>query len=193
MPAIAKTSREELINAALVIVEKEGLESLNITRLAKEVGIRAPSVYSHFADRKDLLRAIEARMFSEITERFQSVDDPDPMTALRQMCFAFRDFALERPRSYQIMFALEAMDTDEANELRRRAIQPTLRHLQTLYGEDAFLRNRAMVGFVHGFVSLEILHGFRLGMDPLLSFSIGVDLILGKPERKHRRKPNPSS
>lgn len=197
MPAVAKTSRDKLITAALGIVEKDGLEALNMSRLARDVGIRAPSIYTHFADRNDLLRAIEDRMFTEITARFLAVDDPDPRIALRQMCFAFRDFALERPNSYQIMFALKALDTPEANEVRRKAIQPTLRHLTTLYGEEAFLRNRAMVGFLHGFVSLEILRGFRLGMDTALSFAIGVDLILGLPEHtdspKKRRKSKPAS
>lgn len=188
MPAVPKTSRDELIAAALEVVERESLEALTFTRLAKEVGIRAPSIYSHFAGRNELLAAIEERLFSEVTQRFLQADDEDPVKALRQMCFEFRKFALERPKCYQIMFALDEMDSPQANEIRRKAIQPTLRHLTTLYGKDAFLHNRAMVGFLHGFVSLEILHGFRLGTDTSLSFALGVDLILGISERPKRRK-----
>lgn len=178
MPAPAKTSLDALLVAALEIVEAEGLDSLTISRLAREVGVKGPSLYKYFRDRKDLLRAVEERLFAEVTERFIAADHADPRTALRQMCFAYRAFALERPRCYSILFALNELDTPQANEVRRKAIHPTLKHFQTLYGEEAFLRNRAMVGFLHGYVSLEILHGFRLGMDTLLSFSIGVDLIL---------------
>lgn len=184
MPAVPKTSREELIDAALDIVEREGLEALTFARLAREVGIRSPSLYSHFASRKDLLIAIEDRLFCEVTQRFLAVDEEDPRSALRRMCFAFRDFALERPNCYQLMFALDEADAPHANEVRRRAIQPTMRHLTTLYGKEAFLRNRAMVGFLHGFVTLEILHGFRLGTQTVLSFALGVDLILGFHEGK---------
>lgn len=167
-----------MLSAALDVVEAEGLDSLTISRLAREVGVKGPSLYKYFRDRKDLLGAVEERLFADVTERFLAADHADPMTALRQMCFAYRSFALERPRCYSILFALDELDTPQANEVRRRAIHPTLKHFETLYGDEAFLRNRAMVGFLHGYVSLEILHGFRLGMDTLLSFSIGVDLIL---------------
>ncbi len=184
MPASPKTSRTELIDAALDVVEELGFGSLTMARVAKKVGIQAPSLYNHFADRKELLVAIEERLFQEVTARFMEADDPDPYTALRQMCFAFRAYALERPNCYSIMFVLDAMDTPKANEIRRRAIEPTLKHLTSLYGDDAFRRNRAITGFLHGFVSLEILHGFRLGTDPLESFSLGVDLLLGVPNEQ---------
>lgn len=181
MAAPPKTSRDQLVQAALNIVERDGFDHLTMTSLAREVGIKGPSLYKHFADRKDLLCAVEEKLFSDVTERFLAVDDADPYVALRQMAFAYREFALERPNCYSIMFVLMEMDTPAANEIRRRAIEPTLKHFATLYGDQAFLRNRALTGFMHGFVSLEILYGFRLGQDPVLSFSMGVDLLLGVP------------
>lgn len=188
MPAVPKTSRDEIVTVALRIVERDGLEALTFAALAREIGIRGPSLYSHFGSRKELLVAIEDQLFGEVTQRFLAVDDEDPCKALRQMCFAFREFALERPNCYQIMFALNEADSPHANEVRRKAIQPTMRHLTTLYGSEAFVRNRAMVGFLHGFVTLEILHGFRLGTETVLSFTLGVDLILGFHEGKPRRR-----
>lgn len=49
------TSKEELLTAAKHIVYQEGLDQLNIRRLAKECGIALGSVYNYFPSKSDLI------------------------------------------------------------------------------------------------------------------------------------------
>ena len=49
------TSRAELLAAAKHIVYQEGLDQLNIRRLAKECGIALGSVYNYFPSKSDLI------------------------------------------------------------------------------------------------------------------------------------------
>ena len=42
----------EIVDAALALLEEEGAEALSMRRLAERVGIRAPSIYKHLADKR---------------------------------------------------------------------------------------------------------------------------------------------
>src|ERR1044072_1637250 len=48
-------SKDACAKAALEIIDAEGLDALSLERLAKEIGVRAPSLYHHFADKAAIL------------------------------------------------------------------------------------------------------------------------------------------
>lgn len=54
------------MEAALGIIEREGLESLTLERLADTLGVRAPSLYHHFADKTDILTAAARALLADI-------------------------------------------------------------------------------------------------------------------------------
>src|SRR5258708_38654160 len=59
--------RDALVQAALHEVELGGPEAVNISALAKKLGVSQPAPYRHFADREALLTAVTAgavRQFS---------------------------------------------------------------------------------------------------------------------------------
>ena len=66
-PRIPLISRERAVEAALGIIEQEGLESLTLERLAKTLGVRAPSLYHHFADKTDILEAAARALLVEVS------------------------------------------------------------------------------------------------------------------------------
>ena len=49
-PSKPLISRDACARAALEIIDAEGLDALSLERLATEIGVRAPSLYHHFAD-----------------------------------------------------------------------------------------------------------------------------------------------
>ena len=51
------TTREDLINALLSLGEEKGLANVSLSDIALEVGIRKPSIYSHFESREALVDA----------------------------------------------------------------------------------------------------------------------------------------
>lgn len=64
---------DSVIETALRIIDTEGLEAFSLPRLARELNVRAPSLYHHFQDKAEILRGVaraivlEARMPDERT------------------------------------------------------------------------------------------------------------------------------
>jgi TetR/AcrR family transcriptional regulator, tetracycline repressor protein len=48
-------NRTQVAEAALRIIDDEGLEALSIERIGQEVGVRGPTLYHHFNDKADIL------------------------------------------------------------------------------------------------------------------------------------------
>jgi len=57
-PAVPLISREAAVEAALGIIDREGLDAFSLPRLARELNVQAPSLYHHFQDRADILRTV---------------------------------------------------------------------------------------------------------------------------------------
>jgi AcrR family transcriptional regulator len=98
--------RHDLIEAATVLVELEGVAALSLRRVARQTGVAATSVYLHFPDLDHLLAAVVVRGFDQLTAVTTSAaaDATDPLQELRLRCRAYCAFALGHPRLYEAMF-----------------------------------------------------------------------------------------
>ena len=88
-------------------------------RLAGELGVTQPVLYSAFAGRQALIDAVALSGFSEAAEALEAVD-ASPMARMR----AYLDFAAAHPRVYEAMFSLPsglAFAADDTPEQLRRA------------------------------------------------------------------------
>lgn len=52
----------EIANAAIKIIGDQGLRDFTMARLAEEVGIKDGSIFRHFKNKKDILKAVIARI-----------------------------------------------------------------------------------------------------------------------------------
>lgn len=50
--------RDAVVEASLRIIDMEGLEAFSLPRLARELNVQAPSLYHHFEDKAEILRAV---------------------------------------------------------------------------------------------------------------------------------------
>lgn len=55
---VPKTSREQVLRAALDLLNDEGLDRLSTRRLAQRLGIESPALYWHFKNKAELLSAM---------------------------------------------------------------------------------------------------------------------------------------
>src|SRR5215468_2127248 len=68
--------REQLIEAASRLLAAPVVEEpLSLRAVAREVGVVPQSVYLHFADRTQLVRAVIERRFGELTRATQAAED----------------------------------------------------------------------------------------------------------------------
>jgi TetR/AcrR family tetracycline transcriptional repressor len=61
-------SRNEVIDGALKLLDKEGLDALTMRRLADSLGVQAGAIYWHFADKQDLIDALAESFMGGILE-----------------------------------------------------------------------------------------------------------------------------
>jgi TetR/AcrR family transcriptional regulator, tetracycline repressor protein len=50
--------RDAVVEASLRIIDTEGLDALSLPRLAREFNVQAPSLYHHFEDKAEILKAV---------------------------------------------------------------------------------------------------------------------------------------
>jgi AcrR family transcriptional regulator len=98
MPAL---ERRAIIEAALTILDREGLNNLTLRRVASELGVQAPAIYWHVKDKTALLdymaEAILQTQFSDLQPR--DTDEQwqqwliNTMNKLRRAMLAYKDGA----------------------------------------------------------------------------------------------------
>src|SRR4051812_48536492 len=94
-----------IVAAAWKLAREEGLAGLTLHGLAREVGIRQPSLYEYFESKHALYDAMFADGNSRLLERLDAVKLPaDSRRALKKLLRAFVDFALEDPPRCELLF-----------------------------------------------------------------------------------------
>ena len=87
-------NRERVFQAAVVVADDRGLESLTMRAVGEELGVEAMSLYHHVANKHELLDGMVDVVFSEIE---LPTTDVDWKTAMRRRAISTRE-ALARHR-----------------------------------------------------------------------------------------------
>src|SRR5689334_11486362 len=92
--------RDEIVDGALHLVDAGGPEAVTLRAVAREVGISAPSIYDHFADREAILAAAVQHGFAQLTAELEAAraGTDDPVAALDAGCAAYVRFAERNPQ-----------------------------------------------------------------------------------------------
>lgn len=94
-------SKERVLDAAVVVADEGGIESLTMRRLAGELGFEAMSLYYHVANKEAVLDGLVDAVFGEIEQALGGFDVPangaDWKTSLRNRILAARDVMLLHP------------------------------------------------------------------------------------------------
>lgn len=90
-------TRERILEAALSLVDGEGIEALSMRRLARELGVDPMAIYHHLPKKRALLSALIEQVFSEIRVP-GSVETGRWQERVRAWACAFRDVARAHPK-----------------------------------------------------------------------------------------------
>jgi len=104
-----RASREQLIvTAARELAEAEGWDAVTVRHLAERVEYSQPVLYSHFAGKAGIVRAVALEGFGELAAelRHARTAAPGADAALRAVAAAYLRFAQSRPAVYDAMFVM---------------------------------------------------------------------------------------
>ena len=99
--------RVEIVGAAKsLLAETSDADAVSIRAVAQRVGVTAPSIYLHFADKDALLDAVVSDVFADLDMAIQKevtdLGSTEPMTVLRAQGLAYVKFALAHPEHYRV-------------------------------------------------------------------------------------------
>lgn len=142
--------REQIARTARRVAEAEGWEAVTMRRLAGELGVTQPVLYSAFpGGRQALVDAVALAGFDAISEALEAVE-AEPRARLR----AYLDFARSNPRVYEAMFSLPSglsFGTGEGPAPLRRAFAAIR---AAVVGHDE-VEAEVLWATVHGLAALE--------------------------------------
>ena len=94
-----------IVGSAWKLAREHGIAGISLHALAREVGMRQPSLYGYFDSKQALYDAMFADGNRQLLERFDALTLPrDPRSALKKFLGAFVAFALEDPARCELLF-----------------------------------------------------------------------------------------
>ena len=180
----ANLTKDAVVQAAAELINVEGLEALSLGRLAKDLGIRTPSLYNHVDGLPGLMRELSilnARNLAEhLNEAAIGQSGPD---AVRAIMGAMRAYIKEYPGLYLSTVRASGTQPEANPELEQeetRSIRVGMAVMDSfgLEGEETIHALRGLRSLVHGFATLEISGGFGMSLNLDESFSRLVDLFI---------------
>ncbi|MGV3574439.1 MAG: TetR/AcrR family transcriptional regulator [Devosia sp.] len=160
--------RQALLEAALIILEKEGETGLGLRDLARAVGVSAAAPYRHFDSRAALLEALAVTGFQRFSAAMEAVAASNPADPMAAMGKTYVLFALSNANLFRLMFSPQLKkDGRPGLRIAADAAFDTLRHL--VGGDMQTGRIKALAAWakVHG-LSILLLDGqiaLRAGED----------------------------
>lgn len=170
----------KVVDAAAEIVDRDGLGALTLARVAREVGVRAPSLYNHVEGLDDLERRLGLRgleiLGRECRTAVMGRVGPD---ALVEAMNAYRRVAAEHPGLYRLTQAVPSEEDPEWDQASDAIVEAVLAVLSGygVEGDDAIHAARTIRSALHGFALLESEDGFGLRQDVDESFRFLVTTI----------------
>jgi AcrR family transcriptional regulator len=98
--------REALLEAAIRLIAEVGPTAFTLREVARRAGVSHNAPYRHFRDRGDLMAAVAAQGFRELTEAMVEAarEKTDTLDRLKQAGLGYVTFALRRPEHFTAMF-----------------------------------------------------------------------------------------
>ncbi|HEY1389122.1 MAG TPA: WHG domain-containing protein [Ktedonobacterales bacterium] len=161
----AGLDRAAVVEAAIRMVDEEGVEQLTLGRLAERLGIRTPSLYNHVAGLPGLRHELAIYCARELLDYLtQATIGRSRAEAILALADAYRAYAREYPNRYH--FTLQAPSADDpqlaaiADEILG-VLYAVLRPYN-LGEQNTIHAIRSLRSIVQGFVSLEVAGGFAM-------------------------------
>jgi AcrR family transcriptional regulator len=164
-PYPSQIDRDSIVNIAREMIEEAGVDHLSLSKLASEMGVKAPSLYRYVSNKAELIRAVNTvtngQLFDVMSESLAQASD-DPSERLLTLALSYRQFAHANPCTYQLLFTTPDLRPDE--DLLVQMVLPIQAIMAELSGEERSLSAlRGILALMHGFIMLELNDQLRRG------------------------------
>lgn len=189
MPYPSKTSRQAILDTALLILERDGIESISMRTIATILQLAPNALYRYYTNHDALLAALGNEGIHRLLVAIKASAGTGPTTLdmIRNIAYAYLRFAREHQALYQIIM-IKHQVPDEYLGAYAELDQFVFEQLSQFVGESvAPEAGVALWGYLHGVISIEQLDlyqehkphsGIEFGLNALL---VGIMQIQTKP------------
>src|SRR3954452_12985601 len=96
--------RERILDAALEVFAKQGVEGVTMRALADAIEYTPPVIYAHFRDKDAIIQELCYRQLRSLAKAFASVRTLEPVERLRRIGHVYVDFAVRFPSHFRFLF-----------------------------------------------------------------------------------------
>src|SRR5246127_475616 len=96
--------RDELLHAAVEILNEHGPDALQTRKIAGAAGTSTMAVYTHFGGMPALIAAVAEEGLRQFDAAQTTPPTSDPVADLIATGIAYRSYAIQRPHMYRLMF-----------------------------------------------------------------------------------------
>ena len=132
-----EATQREILEAAWTLAGERGLLEFTLRDVADRVGMRAPSLYTHFPSKHAIYDAMFGQAWSDYEQVVLAEMEtlpPDPRTAVRRAARTFFDYSVANPARSQLMIQRTIPGFEPSPESYAPAVR-TLEHSRRLLGE----------------------------------------------------------
>jgi len=166
-----ETVKMQIIEAAKVIICRDGFSQLSMRKLAKALGMTATNIYNYYSNKDEIYLGIQTAGFAMLLDRFQKAENQfdSPLKTLEEFVSVYLDFGMNNPGYYEVMLGgntpkyadyvgteLEKVAFDEKQTALSVARMTTqvIMNITGISKDDAIYRAIQAWTTLHGLVSL---------------------------------------
>lgn len=157
-----------IVRAAATLADREGLDRVSVSAVARMVGVKPASVYAHLGGADDLLRRLTQLALQEMAERASdAVAGRSGRDALTAWAEAFRTYAFTHPGRYAASHRpLGRRDALAGAGPRHTALSTSILRGYDVPEADHGHAVRLLGATIHGFLDLEAAGSFDHSAPP---------------------------
>lgn len=141
---------EDLFAAASRLIETEGIDSLTVRRLCREVGVTAANFYNHYPSLEVLLLDVAAAgvdllslAINKVMKRAKSREEK-----LVEITIQFVEFSLEHPDLFRVMYG-QVSGNGSHERFYNRTERSFAELVKLIYGEDIYRTDDVAWSHIH--------------------------------------------
>ena len=156
--------KEELIENGLRYIDKYGVESLSMRKLAEASGVSSAAPYAHFKNKDAFLDAVQDHITENLTEALKTAyENSGDREVLIELGKSYVKFFYENPLYYQFIFARRSIDinTFPPYQFYCEVASEALKKMHNKRLNKATIRkkNITMWATVHGLARFALMEG----------------------------------
>jgi AcrR family transcriptional regulator len=169
MPPKTKIQKENILDAAITLVRKEGMEGLNARRLSSELGCSTQPIFSYYKTMDDLKKDVFEFIETYHNNYFNNVIVKENIYV--DVGITYVDFALEEPNFFRLLFMSESFSgkkiTDYITGDSNQHIKSNIPKTVNINSDTSQMLYTHMWLYSHGIASMLVTNKIQISKDEI--------------------------